>query len=296
MRRAQTPRRGEPRDLAADDRADLHRASDPPDLPALGPPALGHIARAIRPICTASTELAARLAFEELADTCGRKYPAITRLWESEWAEFVPFLADDVEGRRVIGSINAMESLNARLGRAMRARGQVPSEQPRSNPSTSRCDHWTPAAAGPDGSPAGSPPPRLRHHLRRPHHPHHHESRGGAVCVGALTSPWEPRMNEEWVGQQPEPFHRFPIALNQRSIGCSPPPTYSSSTASPTGNDNAQACTQPTPALTTIHPSGDHHDANAEPDRLSDHTGARVVPSRSRATDRCSQSSTSSEP
>jgi putative transposase len=88
-----------------------------------------HIARAIKPIYTAPTESAARLAFEELADTWGRKYPAITRLWESAWAEFVPFLAYDVEVRRVICSTNAIESLNARLRRSVRARGHFPSEQ-----------------------------------------------------------------------------------------------------------------------------------------------------------------------
>jgi putative transposase len=88
-----------------------------------------HIARAVKPIYTAPTEQAARLAFEELADTWGRTYPAITRLWESAWAEFVPFLAYDVEVRRVICSTNAIESLNARLRRAVRARGHFPNEQ-----------------------------------------------------------------------------------------------------------------------------------------------------------------------
>ena len=88
-----------------------------------------HIARAIKPIYTAPTEHAARLALEELAESWGRKYPAIVRLWESAWAEFVPFLAYDVEVRRVICSTNAIESLNARLRRAVRARGHFPNEQ-----------------------------------------------------------------------------------------------------------------------------------------------------------------------
>jgi transposase-like protein len=32
----------------------------------------------------------------------GKRYPAIIRLWESAWAEFVPFLAFDREIRTVI--------------------------------------------------------------------------------------------------------------------------------------------------------------------------------------------------
>ena len=50
-------------------------------------------------------------------------------MWESTWAEFVPFLAFEVEVRRVIFSTNAIESLNARFRRAVRARGHFPNEQ-----------------------------------------------------------------------------------------------------------------------------------------------------------------------
>lgn len=48
------------------------------------------------------------------------------RLWENAWAEFVPFLAFEVEVRRVIFSTNAVESLNARFRRAVRTRGRFP--------------------------------------------------------------------------------------------------------------------------------------------------------------------------
>lgn len=53
----------------------------------------------------------------------------VTRLWENAWSEFVPFLDYDVEIRRVICSINAIESVNARYRRAVRARGHFPTEQ-----------------------------------------------------------------------------------------------------------------------------------------------------------------------
>jgi transposase-like protein len=58
----------------------------------------------------------------------GQRYPAIVRLWESSWAEFVPFLEYDVEIRRVICTTNAIESINARYRRAVRARGHFPNE------------------------------------------------------------------------------------------------------------------------------------------------------------------------
>ena len=45
------------------------------------------------------------------------------------WTEFVPFLDYDVAIRRVICSTNAIESLNARYRRAVKARGHFPSEQ-----------------------------------------------------------------------------------------------------------------------------------------------------------------------
>ena len=87
------------------------------------------IAKALRPIYTAPTEAAARDQFVEFTAAWGTKYPGIVRLWESAWAEFVPFLAFEVEVRRVIFSTNAIESLNARFRRAVRARGHFPTEQ-----------------------------------------------------------------------------------------------------------------------------------------------------------------------
>ena len=51
------------------------------------------------------------------------------RLWRNAWNEFIPFLDYDTEIRKVICSTNAIESLNARYRRAVRARGHFPSEQ-----------------------------------------------------------------------------------------------------------------------------------------------------------------------
>ncbi|ASW53758.1 IS256 family transposase [Plantactinospora sp. KBS50] len=87
------------------------------------------IAKALRPVYTAPTEDAATERFLEFADAWGKKYPAIVKLWENAWAEFVPFLAFDVEIRKVICSTNAIESVNARIRKAVRARWHFPNEQ-----------------------------------------------------------------------------------------------------------------------------------------------------------------------
>ncbi len=87
------------------------------------------IAKALRPVYTAPTEAAAMERFLEFCETWGSRYPAIVRLWENAWAEFVPFLAFDVEIRKVVCTTNAIESVNARIRRAVKARGHFPNEQ-----------------------------------------------------------------------------------------------------------------------------------------------------------------------
>jgi putative transposase len=87
------------------------------------------IAHDLRPVYTAATEAEARARFEEFAEKWGKPYPAIKRLWENAWSEFVPFLDYDVEIRKIICSTNAIESLNARYRRAVRVRGHFPNEQ-----------------------------------------------------------------------------------------------------------------------------------------------------------------------
>ena len=87
------------------------------------------IAKALRPVYTAPTEAAAMERFLEFVEAWGQRYPAIVRLWENAWSEFVPFLTFDVEIRKVVCSTNAIESVNARIRRAVKARGHFPNEQ-----------------------------------------------------------------------------------------------------------------------------------------------------------------------
>jgi len=87
------------------------------------------VAKDLKPIYTAPTEAAALDRFAEFSARWEARYPAVVRLWENAWAEFVPFLsfADDV--REVIYTTNAIESVHSRVRRAVKARGHFPTEQ-----------------------------------------------------------------------------------------------------------------------------------------------------------------------
>jgi len=87
------------------------------------------IAKALKPVYTAPSEDAATTRFLEFAEIWGKKYPAIVRLWESSWPEFTPFLQFDAEIRRIVCTTNSIESVNARIRKAVRSRGHFPTEQ-----------------------------------------------------------------------------------------------------------------------------------------------------------------------
>ena len=82
----------------------------------------------VKPIYTAANATAVRAALADLAEKWGTKYRAIIRLWENAWQEFIPILDYDVEIRKWICSTNAIESLNSRYRRAVRACGHFPTE------------------------------------------------------------------------------------------------------------------------------------------------------------------------
>ena len=57
------------------------------------------LAKDLRPVYTAPTTAAALEALAAFAAAWEARYPAIIKLWEHAWAEFVPFLAFDLEIR-----------------------------------------------------------------------------------------------------------------------------------------------------------------------------------------------------
>ena len=62
------------------------------------------LARDLKPVYRAPSEQAASERFDELEAKWGETYPAITKLWQNAWADFVPFLAYSPEIRTVIYS------------------------------------------------------------------------------------------------------------------------------------------------------------------------------------------------
>ena len=70
---------------------------------------------------------AALTAFE--AGAWGQKYPAIAQSWRRAWPEVVPFYAFHPDVRRLIYTTNAIEALNSKLRRAVRARGHFPTDE-----------------------------------------------------------------------------------------------------------------------------------------------------------------------
>jgi len=86
------------------------------------------VARDLKPIYTAVNAEQAEVRMDEFAEKWAGKYPAAVKLWRSAWGEFIPFLDYDVEIRKIICTTNAIESLNARYRRAVRARGHFPND------------------------------------------------------------------------------------------------------------------------------------------------------------------------
>jgi len=70
---------------------------------------------------------AALAAFE--TGVWGQKYPAIGQSWRRAWSEVIPFYAFHPDVRRLIYTTNAIEALNSKLRRAVRARGHFPTDE-----------------------------------------------------------------------------------------------------------------------------------------------------------------------
>lgn len=62
------------------------------------------------------------------ASEWGQRYPAIGQSWRRVWAEVIPFFAFPEAVRKILYTTNAIEALNSKLRRAVRARGHFPSD------------------------------------------------------------------------------------------------------------------------------------------------------------------------
>ena len=87
------------------------------------------VAAALKEVYRARTAEAGQAALEAFDEgPWGRKYPVIAQSWRRHWAEVIPFYAFPADVRRIIYTTNAIEALNAKLRRAVRARGHFPTD------------------------------------------------------------------------------------------------------------------------------------------------------------------------
>jgi putative transposase len=87
------------------------------------------VATALKEVYRAVDAEAGRAALDAFADgPWGTRYPAIAQAWRRNWAAVIPFFAFPEDVRRIIYTTNAIESLNAKLRRAVRTRGHFPTD------------------------------------------------------------------------------------------------------------------------------------------------------------------------
>ena len=88
------------------------------------------LAAALKHIYRAIDADAAELALTACeANPWGQRYPAIGQSWRRACSEVIPFFAFPAEVRRIIYTTNAIEALNSKLRRAVRARGHFPNDE-----------------------------------------------------------------------------------------------------------------------------------------------------------------------
>src|SRR5262245_60423736 len=88
------------------------------------------VAGALKAIYRAESAQAAQLALEAFeAGPWGRRYPAIAAAWRRNWEQVIPLFVYPPEVRRIIYTTNAIESLNSRVRRSVRARGHFPTDE-----------------------------------------------------------------------------------------------------------------------------------------------------------------------
>ncbi len=87
------------------------------------------VATALKEIYRALDATAAAAALDAFeTGEWGRKYAAIVQSWRRAWNEVVPFYAFPLDVRRLLYTTNAIEALNSKLRRAVRARGHFPND------------------------------------------------------------------------------------------------------------------------------------------------------------------------
>jgi putative transposase len=87
------------------------------------------VARDLKLIYTAATDVEAEQQLAEFSLKWDAKFPMIAKSWRSNWTRVIPFFAHPPEIRKVIYTTNAIESLNMSLRKVTKARGSFPNDE-----------------------------------------------------------------------------------------------------------------------------------------------------------------------
>lgn len=87
------------------------------------------VARDLKTIYTAATDVEAEQRLTEFSLKWDAKFPMIAKSWRSNWTRVIPFFAHPPEIRKVIYTTNAIESLNMSLRKVTKARGSFPNDE-----------------------------------------------------------------------------------------------------------------------------------------------------------------------
>ncbi|HTX09522.1 MAG TPA: IS256 family transposase [Solirubrobacteraceae bacterium] len=86
------------------------------------------VTKDLRAIYTAIDADRALNALDAFEAKWGQKLPPVIKAWRDAWEYVIPFLAFGPEVRRVIYTTNAIEALNRQLRKAVKTKGQFPTE------------------------------------------------------------------------------------------------------------------------------------------------------------------------
>ncbi len=87
------------------------------------------VAKDLRAIYTAATAEAAQQALKAFAEKWDARFPQISKTWQRNWENIIPFFSYPPQIRKVIYTTNAIESLNAQLRKVTRKRGAFPTPE-----------------------------------------------------------------------------------------------------------------------------------------------------------------------
>ena len=86
------------------------------------------VAADLQPIYRASTVEEAEQRLDNFAAKWDGSYPTISQMWRRNWAHLTPFFAYPADIRKVIYTINPVESLNMSLRKVIKTRGSFPTQ------------------------------------------------------------------------------------------------------------------------------------------------------------------------